>query len=192
MKHFSLLVKKSWNTFRILSKKAKDFSHFVEKSETFFAFAGKKRNTSRILLKKVKHFSHLVKKVETLVAFYQKKQNTFRILFKKMKHFLRLFKKHLKHFSPSVEKIDTLFAFSQKKIEYLLQLVKKIQIVFATSWKSKEIFHLSFIFFLFEFFGTFVNIWEKIDGLSKSFVQSMKKVNNLACEIKIKNFTKLE
>ena len=48
-----------------------------------------------------------------------------------MKHFLRLFKKHLKHFSPSVEKIDTLFAFSQKKIEYLLQLVKKIQNFFA-------------------------------------------------------------
>ena len=110
--------------------------------------------------KKLKHLLHFIKKSKTLLG----------ILFKKMKQFLRLFKKHLKHFSPSVEKIDTLFAFSQNKIEYLLQLVKKIQNFFATFWKSKEIFHLSFIFFFFEFFGTFVNVWEKIDGLSKSFL----------------------
>ena len=86
--------------------------------------------------------------------------NTSRVLSEKLIHFSHFVKKNWILFTTLKKKwIFLQFLENQKEIVYLSFMFEKL---FAN-------FLATVSFFFFEIFGSFVNIWEKIDWLSKIF-----------------------
>ena len=73
-----------------------------------------------------------------------------------------------------VKKIDTLLAFCLKKLKHFLQLFENQKNIYLSymfqNYFSKFSKNVEFILVIF---GNFVNISEKIDGISKVFIEKL-------------------